>query len=113
MTRNWIIRPAAQAEIDQQADYLAEHASESVAYRFIAAVEETLFTLLDAPELGSPWASNNERLQGIRRQIVSGFPNHLVFYRHAGNALELLHVYHGKQAVEARLNNEAAGDDEH
>jgi hypothetical protein len=37
-----VIRPAAQAEIDQQAAYLAENASEAIAHRFLAAVEETI-----------------------------------------------------------------------
>jgi toxin ParE1/3/4 len=107
VTRKSIIRPAAQAEIDQQADYLAENASEEVAYRFLAAVEKTVALLVRTPGIGSPWISSNPRLEGIRKQQVAGFPSYLVFYRHDDQSIEVLHLYHGRQEIEARLNEEA------
>lgn len=111
MSRRCIIRPAAQAEVDQQADYLAEHASESIAYRFLDAVEETIAELLETPELGSPWVSADARLRGIRRRRVAGFPNHSVFYRFGDDFLEVIHLYHGHQNIDSRLGDRPEGSD--
>jgi plasmid stabilization system protein ParE len=108
-----IIRPAAQADIDEQAAYLAEHAGEVVAYRFLSAIEETTTALLKMPDMGAPWVSDHPRLQNIRRCSVAGFPNHLFFYRHEACGVEVLHLYHGSEDVEARLNDAAdAPEDE-
>ncbi len=107
MSRKIIIRPAAQAEIDQQADYLAQHAGEATAYRFLAAIAETLGVLARTPGLGAPWISDHPRLQGIRRRQVAGFPNHLLFYRHDDQTIEVLHLYHGRQEIAGRLTEEA------
>lgn len=54
MTRKRATRQSAQLEIDDQADYLAEHASEPVAYRFLAAVDETIDSLIEMPGVGAP-----------------------------------------------------------
>jgi toxin ParE1/3/4 len=107
VTRKCIIRPAAQAEIDQQADYLAQNASEETALRFLAAVEKTIALLVRTPGIGSPWISSNPRLEGIRRQQVAGLPSYLVFYRHDDQSIEVLHLYHARQEIEGRLTEDA------
>ena len=100
------IRPAAEVEIDDQAAYLAEHASELIALRFLAAVDETLARLRETPGIGSVWGSEHARLQGVHRCKVAGFPNHLLFYRYDENTVEVLHVYHGKQDIDGRLGDD-------
>ncbi len=107
MTCKTIIGPTAQAEIDQQAVYLAEHAGETVAYRFLAAIEETVGLIVKMPAVGSPWISDHPRLQQIRKHAVAGFPNYGLFYRHDDQAVEVVHLYHGKQDVGSRLTDEA------
>ena len=106
MNRSAIIRPAAQAEIDQQADYLAEHASLEIAVRFLDAVCETIHSIIDSPNIGSPWISDHPRLQNIRKHKVIGFPNHLLFYINSAKTVEVLHLFHGKQDIDSRLSDE-------
>jgi plasmid stabilization system protein ParE len=104
VSRQRIIRPTAQAEIDDQADYLAKHASDAVAYRFLTAVDETIAFLLETPGVGSRWISDHPRLQSVRRHRIKGFPNHSLFYRYHHASIEILHLYHGKQDIEGRLS---------
>jgi len=104
--RKSVIRPAAQAEIDQQADYLAEYAGDAIALRFLDAVQSTITSLLELPDAGSPWLSDDPRLQDIRKRSVSGFPNHLLFYRCTASAIEFLHLYHAKQDIAGRLTDD-------
>lgn len=112
MTRRCIVFPAAQTEIDQQADYLAQHAGAAVAHRFLVAIEQTLTMLLATPGVGGPWISDHPRLQNIRRHKVGGFPNYSLFYRHDPNTVEILHLYHAKQDIGSRLDNEADASDD-
>lgn len=112
MSRQRLIRPAAQAEIVDQASYLAEHAGEAVAYRFLAAVDETVGLLLDAPHIGALWGSCHPRLHGIRRRGIKGFRDHLVFYRATDESVEILHLYHAARNIGALLEDEAGEMDE-
>jgi plasmid stabilization system protein ParE len=106
VTRKRVTRPAAQTEIIDQADYLAEHASEAIAYRFLAAVDDTVNSLLDMPGIGALWGSEHPRLHDIRRKPVKGFPNHLVFYRATDDLVEVLHLYHAAQNIEQLLEED-------
>lgn len=103
------IRRTAQAEIDDQAAWLAEYASENTAYRFLAAVIETISVLAETPTIGPLWPTDHSRLQDIRRYRIAGFPNHLMFYRHDDRTLEILHLYHGYQDLETRLAEDPQG----
>lgn len=105
------IRPAAQADIDEHADYLAEQGGEGLGYRFILAVEEVMDVLLEWPEAGAPWQSDHPRLQGIRRYRVIDFTNHYI-YRVRTDALEVIHLYHAKQDIEHLLASEADAEGE-
>ena len=107
-----VIRPAAQTEIDAQADYLALHASDVTASRFFEALASTIDGLSGAPRIGAPWDSPHPQLQGIRHCAVRGFPNLLIFYRATDEILEVLHLYHGKQNIAARLDDEADSPDD-
>lgn len=103
MIRQCLIRPAAQAEIDDQADFLDEHAGEAVAHRFLVAVDETIEFLRTMPEVGPLWVSDHPQLQGVRRYPVKGFKNLLLFYRATGAMLDVLHLYHGAQNIDSRM----------
>lgn len=104
MNRKSVVHRAAQVEIDQQAAYLAEHADDATAYRFLDAVDETIISLLQTPGIGAPWISDHPRLQGIRRHAVIGFKNHMLLYRVLDEVFEVLHLYHSAQDIETRLN---------
>lgn len=100
-----VIRPAAQADLDDNAEYIARK-SPSAARRFLAAAKDAFDKLAKMPGLGSQWPTSNPRLQGIRLWPIRKFPNHLVFYRVTKSGIEVLHVFHGARNIDAILEAE-------
>ncbi len=103
MKRRLVIRPSAEREIDDQTQYLADEASVAVARRFLAAINTTLSLLQDEPGLGARWSSEHPRLHDVRRKIVKGFRNYLIFYRADQTQVEVLHLYHAAQNIDELL----------
>lgn len=99
------IRPQAQAEIDDHAEFIALD-SPDAGRRFLAAIERTFEALLNLPHLGAAWVSRDPRLRGVRRHPVKDFRNHLVFYRPIEEGIEILHVFHGAQNIPRLLDEE-------
>jgi toxin ParE1/3/4 len=95
--------PRARRDLTEIADYLAEHAHQTVADRFLDAANETLTLLAGNPELGSPWESDNPDLADVRWHAVAGFPNHLLFYRPTEQGIELIRVLYAARDLEALL----------
>ena len=75
-------RPQAINDLLDAALYLAEESgSEELAFKFIDAAEGTFQQLADMPEMGATREFNQEAIRGMRMWKISGFPNHLIFYR--------------------------------
>ncbi len=98
MTKRVRLTPQARDDIIEGALYIAGD-NPAAAERFLAAVERTFKTLADAPQIGATRAFVNPQLQGIRMLPVSGFRNHLVFYRPAGTAVEIIRVLHAARNI--------------
>jgi len=62
--------------------------------RFADAVEAALVLISQMPEMGAPHETSEARLRGIRKWVLPGFPNYVLFYRFDGEAVHLLHVFH-------------------
>ena len=88
----------ARQDLIETAVYLDERNPEA-ATRFLAAVEETLGYRRDA-RAGAACSFRHPLLAGLRMLPVRGFERHLVFYRLAGDALELIRVYHAARDVD-------------
>jgi toxin ParE1/3/4 len=97
------IRPQADRDLVDQAEYLARNASLAVALRFYAAAEETFSLLAAHPEMGRTWKSPDPSLSGIRMYLLRGFPKCLVFYRATRGGIEIVRVLHGARDVDALL----------
>jgi toxin ParE1/3/4 len=97
-------RPAAIVDVIGIADYLADHASISVADRFTASVKKTAEKLARMPGIGSRWESGEHRLGDVRFLPVTRFPNHVLFYRPIEGGIELLRVLHGARDLERELD---------
>ena len=83
------IRPRAQSDIIEQADFLEHAADLEVAERFLNAVEAPLEQLANSPLIGSPLQFTNP-LSGLRRWPLKSFDKHLIFYRLCRMAQKLL-----------------------
>lgn len=97
------IRPRAVRDIDEQAAYLARHASEAVAVRFLGVLAEVMLRIMEMPELGPKWESDVPALRDLQFWIPKKFKNHMVFYRVAGDCIEIVRVLHGARDLERYL----------
>jgi len=72
------VSPAADADLDDQAAYLAREAGLALALRFYDAASATFEAIARLPGLGERRESPDPRLAGLRVRRVDGFENHLV-----------------------------------
>ncbi len=94
------IRPQAVRDIDAHASYLARHASDAVASRFLGMLASLMLRILETPELGPRWESDSPALQGLRFRSPRKFRNHLEFYRVTDDCIEIERVLHGARDLE-------------
>ena len=97
-----VIRPDADAELDEQAIFIAQDNIEA-ALRFLQAAETTFSNLAQTPEMGRLWRSNHPHLSDVRIWRVKGFEKWLVFYRPTTKGIEILHIFHGARNIESLL----------
>ncbi len=105
MTPGYRILPAADRDLDDQAAYLATQASLETALRFYDAASSTFDKIASMPGMGERWPSADPRLAGLHVWRVQGFEKHLIFYRHAADAIEIIRVLHGARDVESVLKS--------
>ena len=68
------------------------------ALRLLDAFEKTIQLLAQHPKLGAhPSFLTAERHAKVRFQILSPFPNYLIFYQETEDGIEVLHILHGAQ----------------
>jgi len=89
------------AEVDrgELVDFLAQR-SVRAALRFVDAIEAACNRLADFPLAGSVYESDNPRLDGLRVWAVPGFLTYLLFYRVAGQRVEIIRFVHGARDLE-------------
>ncbi len=83
------ISPAADADLDHQADYLSREVSLETALKFYAAASSTFTAITRNPGLGERRISSRPRLQGLHTWRVEGFENHLSSTEKPGRRLRL------------------------
>ena len=101
MKRNIVIRPAADRDLDAQAEYITQHQDTETAIRFYRAAEETFDLLATQPKMGRTRDFENPRLKGVRVCLMKGFARHLIFYRPRKDGIEVLRVIHGARDIES------------
>jgi toxin ParE1/3/4 len=100
MTQRIVIRPLADRDLDEQAEYFARK-SLATARRWYEATEAAFETLAGMPEIGSPWETDNPACVGIRVWRIRGFTKHLIFYRPTENTIEVIRVLHSARDIES------------
>jgi toxin ParE1/3/4 len=98
--RRILFRPAADRDLEEQAEHLARNARLEAAVSFYAAVEETLGLIATQPRLGTLRRLRNPLLVGVRMCVVKGFEKHLIFCRQIEAGVEVLRVLHGARDME-------------
>ena len=92
-----VITAAAEADLETIADRIAED-NPTRAVTLVIELRRRCETLIDAPK-GYALVPRYEAL-GIRRRP---YGDYLIFYRVAGDTIEILHVLHGARDYEAIL----------
>ena len=95
MTRRILIRPAANRDLEEQAQYLAAHSGIETALRFYEVADDTFRLLCSHPQLGRATRIQNPLLANTRMFPLGDFGDVLVFYQTRERGIEIVRVLHG------------------
>jgi len=107
LSGRYLIRPKADADLDHQAFYLAENATDGIGHRFLIAAHETFTLLASQPTMGWYPRLKHPDLASLRTFRISGFERMAVLYRPIPEGIEILRVIHGSQAHVLRCASSA------
>ncbi len=102
MTHKLIQRQSARRDILAIVDRISDD-NPSAALAVYEAYEHSLELLKSTPDMGRLYGSPDPRLANIRVLSLHRFPNYLIFYRHIGKTVEVLHIWHGARDIPALL----------
>jgi len=101
------IRPRADADIDEIADFYTQEAGAKSGIRFLDAVAAALAFILETPLAGAPRPLLNPRLTGLRSWPVPGFEDVRVYYLEPhGDVLEVVRILHGRRDLPRLFGDE-------
>ena len=97
---NVILDPCVEDELWGIWHFIAQD-NPDAATRVINAAYETFQMLAANPGLGRRRQFHNPKLHDVRSWRISSYPNYLIFYRAVADGIQVNHVYHGAQDIEA------------
>ena len=104
MSLGYSIRPKADLDIDEIADYLTEQSSLNMALKFLSEAHRSFALIASQPGIGWRCKMGNSRLKTVRIFRVSApFEDYLIFYKPQGKRIEILRLLHGSQNLENLL----------
>ena len=112
MKRRILLRPEADRDVADQAEYLARRQTLQMGLRFLRAAEETFRLLASQPGMGARAECRSSFLTGVRMFPLKRFSNHLVFYRRVENGIEIIRVLHGARDIKALFERRAEDDED-
>ena len=99
--RRILLRPAAERDLERQAQYITSSSGADAARRFYRAAEQTCRLIAGQPGIGRRIPYRNPLLAETRMFRVKGFTQHLIFYRPIKNGVEIIRVIHGARDIES------------
>jgi toxin ParE1/3/4 len=97
--------PLFTADVLRQFSWHVDKAGEDVAWRFEAAVEETLLAVARQPDVGRLRHFKNPRLAQLRSiPVARSFNKLIIFYRAEGDTVEAWRLMHGARDLPRRLS---------
>ena len=107
MSFGYVVRPRADRDLDEIADYLTGNAGLDTALLFLQEAHETFALLSAQVDMGWPCRLKHSNLEGARQFRVSeSFDKYLIFYQPYKDRIEILRLLHGLQDLETRLSDE-------
>lgn len=93
----FVLRRAAQRDINSHADYLETEAGKDVALRFVDSARASFAYLGTMPKMGTVVPTRKTKLEGLRKWRITGFPKYLICYRNEHEHVRIFRVLHGAQ----------------
>jgi toxin ParE1/3/4 len=108
VSARYTVKPKADLDLDEYADYLAREATLNVALNFLAATHETFALLAENPQIGWQSRLKNPALKTLRVFRVATFEKMIILYRPLSGGVDILRVVHGFRNLQAlfRRRNE-------
>jgi len=107
VTLKYVVRPRADLDIDEIADYLAGEAGLDTALQFLAEIYETFGLLAEQQQMGWSCKVRHPQLVNARTFPVSTrFDKLLIFYQPVEGRIEILRVLHGAQDLDHLFRNQ-------
>lgn len=105
-TRRLIITDPAMRDLVELGAYFEREGGEELSLRFKTSAVETAKTLQQWAEAHPLYDEPTLRELGLRKVAVSGFKNHLIFYRIEEQYVRLVRVLHGARDLPEALQEE-------
>ena len=107
MNARLVVRPRADADLDQCVEYLAER-NIRAARRFLEAAQQTFERIAEMPDLGARFQfleldQPSPLLAELRVVPIKRFRKYLVFYRAIRGGAEIVRVLHGARDIDESL----------
>ena len=107
MSFGYVVRPRADRDIDEIADYLTDESGLETGLQFLAGIYETFSLLASNREMGWRSKIRHPRLMTARTFPASSrFDKYLIFYQPFQDRIEILRVLHGSQNLVALFNRQ-------
>jgi toxin ParE1/3/4 len=109
MTKKIVITPKASQDLDDCFAYISENNPE-IALRFFDSTRLTIAQIARMPGIGSIFATNNERLQGLQEWSVKDFRKYLIFYIDRDEVVEIVRILYATRDINSTLDPSDAID---
>ena len=104
MSYTVVQRQSARRDILAIIDRISDENPTAAAAVF-EAYEYSLELLKTTPDMGHLYGSADPRLADIRVVSIHRYRNYLIFYRHLGERVDVLHIWHGARDIAALLSD--------
>jgi toxin ParE1/3/4 len=103
MAKKIIITPKASQDLDDCFAYISQDNPE-IALRFFDSTRITIAQIARMPGIGSIFATNNNRLQGLRKWSVKDFRKYLIFYIDRDDVVEIVRILYATRDISSILD---------
>lgn len=100
------LRAAAAHDLDQAVDHYRREAGDSVALRFIDAVEMAVVRISRAPHSGTLRFAYELGIPDLRALPLGDFP-YTIFYVEGADRVDVWRVLHSRRDIPTEITNEA------
>jgi toxin ParE1/3/4 len=104
MSYTVVQRQSARRDILAIIDRISDD-NPAAAAAVLKAYEYSLELLKTTPDMGRLCRSADPRLADIRVLPIHRYRNYLIFYRHIGERVDVLHIWHGARDIAALLSD--------